>query len=545
LINRVGEAFSVDLPWTDDNLIDWPNSYVRIPLGKPDGLIRAKKGGGIRVARLLMYDPGLESGNGHLFGSEYIYKDKNGSSSGVATNEPADGRQENSLVRLLDRRVDQYWLERVISGRDKEQFEGPIGESILPAPTVMYGRVVVRNIHSGKTNAGFSIYEYNTSRDYPSSCIYDHRDVVNSKVTDIDRRSDFVVVPTPYFSYAKANIWATQGYRFILSDLPGRIKRVATYGGNYAAPNDEWAESSHQEYTYFQPGEKVPMLYEYSTEPTYVDEDPGREMEMTFEGRAVEDITIDASGSIDASISFVPPPAYGPAIPIVSMDGRVDYNESKLRTHVSCKVVRYPAIVKSVDAKQDGITSRTENIGFNPLTGDPCVTRMTDGYSGQVLQYANGVLGGSSSTTTHNRSYKSFSYPAAQEYKAMGQKSDNERMMIISDAALSIDKRQTGGDDYLNFRFAEAGKACNLRDILSPGDLIDVFVATVDGGYDPNRQIGVYHIGSIDGNRVFLMRHSASGSIGFMNNVSIRVLRSGKTNQLGVPRAGITVYSPD
>jgi hypothetical protein len=200
-----------------------------------------------------------------------------------------------------------------------------------------------------------------------------------------------------------------------------------------------------------------------------------------------------------------------------------------------------------VVASQDDIASTTENVGFNPLTGDPCVMRMTDGYAGLTLQYANGVLGGSTSSQEHDRSYKAFSYPAALEYRAMGQKASNERAMIISNEnSVIIDKRKDNGQHYLNFRFVGAGASCNLRDLLSPGDLINVFVTDPDDGtYDPTKSVGVFHISSIDGNRVFLLKHSGSGSVSHADGVSLRIIRSGRTNQLAVPRAGISTYSPD
>ena len=74
--------------------IDYANSYLRVPMPRS----KAKLGGGVRVKRVLMYDPGLESGeDAALYGTEYAYETVGGLSSGVATNEPVVGREENAF----------------------------------------------------------------------------------------------------------------------------------------------------------------------------------------------------------------------------------------------------------------------------------------------------------------------------------------------------------------------------------------------------------------------------------------------------------------
>ena len=102
-----------------------------------------------------------------FFGSEYFYENKDGESSGVATNEPFEGREENALIVPLVKRVPQSNTNRLIAGRDKEQFEGPLGESILPDPRIGYSRVIIKNIYAGKTNTGIRELEFITAKDYP------------------------------------------------------------------------------------------------------------------------------------------------------------------------------------------------------------------------------------------------------------------------------------------------------------------------------------------------------------------------------------------
>ena len=97
-------------------------SYLRVPTPL------SKKGGGIRVKRLLTFDQGLE-GQPVLYGNEYDYREidpETGTlrSSGVATNEPQTIREENILVDFIARKR-QGWVSKAIAGKDLEQSEGP------------------------------------------------------------------------------------------------------------------------------------------------------------------------------------------------------------------------------------------------------------------------------------------------------------------------------------------------------------------------------------------------------------------------------------
>lgn len=535
VVGRIGETFSV----AATGGVDWDDSYMRVPLGTPSSIVRNKLGGGIRVLRLLTYDPGIEDGAGHLFGTQYEYRTVEGYSSGVASNEPAEGREESALVRLLDRRAEQNFFEKIIAGNDREQFEGPIGETLLPGPVVLYSRVVERNIHDGISGPGFTVHEYFTTKDYPSECLYGAEDITPERATDILRQDESIDITAPFFSYSKSNVWAVQGFRFRLNDMAGQIKRVATYGGNYSAPQTDWHLSAMEEYSYFAPGEQVPMLYDYTTQPTYRMEDPGKEMEITMEGRSVEDNTIDLALPVDGSIGIVPAVPVPIVIPFTTITGAFGCTEASMRTHVTAKVIRYPAIVKSVTALKDNITSTVENIGFNPLDGQPCVVRTGDGYTGLLTQ-----MGSGGPTSPHNRTHKAFSYPAALEYPEMGQKAANERATIATvPGSVEIDKRYDAGKHYLSFKYP--GGLCTAAPGLVPGDLVDVF--KTDGPiYDPGGSIGVFNVESVQGNRVILQpRAGGPAPVSWMSGVSVFILRSGRTNQLAVPRAGITVYSQD
>lgn len=536
----------------DDDEIDYDRSWVRIPISASNNVVRPKLGGGIRVKRLLMYDPGRmysESGvgstgrEGHLFGTEYLYVTEQGYTSGVAANEPTEGREENALVKVLDKRQDQGSIHKLIAGKDREQFEGPMGESLLPAPAVVYSRVVAKNIYSGKTSPGFTIHEYYTAKDYPSQCIYDKDDLDSRRVTDVDDTSDPPLpIWTPYVSIFVAEQRATQGYSFILNSMHGQIKKVATYGGRYEDDPKDWVESSMQEYEYFTPGEKIPVLKDYPASPEFEYLDLGKEMEVTFEGRELNDVVIDAMGKIDASLTLT----FIPVVLWFTGSGHLAYTNHHLKTFVSCKVVRYPVVVRKVTSRQDGIESVVQNMAFNPLTGAPLVTQTTDGYAGLDLEKANGTGSG-----PHDRVYKSFSWPAALIYGEMGQKASNEGKVLQSDDDITISKMYGNGMHYLTINYNTEFALCDAERFLSTGDLIRVWTTLSGGSTTFDMRLGDYHVERIIGNRVILQPYSMSPVYRFdpvienyTGAVSFKVIKSGKTNQLNAPRAGIATYGP-
>jgi hypothetical protein len=91
------------------------------------------------------------------------------------------------------------------------------------------------------------------------------------------------------------------------------------------------------------------------------------------------------------------------------------YTDKGIGTHVISKVIRYPAIIKSVTAFQDGVTSQTENLAFNPHTGQVLLTRTTDGFHGVKDKVDKEIDG----------NIYSLTLPANWYYPQMGRKSEN------------------------------------------------------------------------------------------------------------------------
>lgn len=517
LIAKIGTTFNPAITCFE---LNEKLSYLRIPV------LHGKKGGGIRVKRILMHDNGIETGDENLYGSEYIYKTIDGETSGVATNEPAEGKEENALVTFLPKRNDQSIPNRLVAGKDKEQFEGPIGEYLLPSPSIGYSRVVVKNIHSGKTNTGFIVSEFYTAKDFPFDKQYNNSEINGSAIdhTGIAQKKDWLMIPAGFANININNLWLTQGYRFVVNEMHGQPKSVSTYGGDYneLGEPDHLLLSSQQVFNYYEPGEKIPIMTDINTITLG---NPGKETEVVMERKAVEDQSMDSNFEMDITVGLLVPvfPVY------FSFMGSGSYSESKLRTHVTTKIIRYPAIQKSVTTYQDGIYHLTENIAFSPYTGKPLLTKTTDGYNDLDLQQS----------TDHNGSYLSYSIPAAKEYKEMGQKAANERMLILPGFGLltsvSCTTEVASGEYSMRF-VAGSGTVCNAMKALNRGDLVRV---NTSGNYT------FFHIDEATGSSIKILPaklYNGSATIYTAPVTSIEVIKSGRTNQLNTLASSFTTY---
>jgi len=499
------------VPGTTCLAINNEYSYLKIPL------LDAKKGGGVRVKRLLMFDKGIDSGKPVLYGSEYIYKtfdDKRQEyrSSGVATNEPGSIREENAMVGFMDRFSQSFW-DKVVSGRDKKQSEGPIGESIMPGASVGYSKVTTKSIHSGKTNPGFAVKEFYTAKDYP----------VKMEMTEMERdNKDYLPLITGLVNKITNNAWVSQGYAFEVNSMHGQVKSTSTYAGDYSNvlnPNTSTLVSQ-EVMTYFQPGEELPILNtkDLSVSAPGQGLPLGKEMDMVFESKYVSDVNVDGNVEMDADAGI-----FGIVVfPFLSAFPSMTFSETELYSHTTSKVTSYPAVLKRTKSYADGIYHISENVAFNPETGKPIKVRTTDGYENlNLLASAN-----------HDGDYTKYTFPASMEYENVSQKAKNERKLVSTTTNVGINQVEIDNKLYLSFSALTAGaNVCSAMSNFVGGDLIKLSSG------------GVFHTGDIAGSNIEIQpTNYSSVTSGNANSINVEIIRSGRTNQLNVAAGSLTTY---
>lgn len=496
--------------------LDFANSYVRIPLPV------AKLGGGIRVKRMLSFDAGTEQDTS-IYGTEYIYtqfdsKRSDTISSGVAINEPAGIKDENPLFApwiTADRYPDL--ASKIIFARDMDQYEGPLAPSLLPAASIGYARVTRRNIHTGESNPGFSVVSFYTAKDYPFVRAYpgignsvDLTDVLSS----LPQQKS---VGMALLHNTIDNIWLSQGYRFIINDMHGKLKSVQSFGGNWSN-KDSWNLSSSKEYTYFEPGSPVPVVDSVGGPVSYVS--LGKRMDVFMENRQIEDVTNDVNVEGDLT-TFIPldiqPSGFG----------SVDYTESRFHSHVITKVIRYPAVLKEVLTYGDGVYSSARTAAFDRLTGQPVITETRDGF--------NAITGLPGETGGHKGLYHAMSFPAYRVYPDLGPKAGSERMLLnLSNPKIA--KKILGSGRIVLYHPLISGSSAFKG--LTVGDLVVLRTAAGETAR------GFYHIKKIAGDTVDLLPVSSTFSSPdpTSDSVKVEVIRSGRKNILGAMVGQVATY---
>jgi len=528
-----------------------PNlSYLKIPS------LRDKKGGGLRVKRLLTYDRGL-NGEQVLYGNEYIYKVSDPvRSSGVATHEPSVIREENVLVGYMPR-FNQGFASKVIAGIDKKQTEGPLGETLLPGASVGYSRVIIRNIHSGKTSPGFAIKEYYTANQLidpnstsrgaargPSTYAF------RAEQTDIQSLPAYKSDPGMFRNEYINISWMTQGFSFFINDMHGKPKRDATYAGFYSLADDvsKAVLVTEQVYEYFKPGQAVPVMEEKNNRITLAK--LGTEIDVTYAQKRVTE-RMDQNGIVgDMTLFFA---LFGIPFPIILPTSTNILNGTYV--HTTTKVIRQTCMLHKKRSYADGIYHTEENLAFDRHTGQPVWTKSYDEFAHIVATTGTTPPrpprsdGGTVIATdrTSGGAYAIQTQLAAWQYPGMSGKYLTENKLVRSQVRsiandLSFTYSLTGPANQTKQYLTVSGpvnKVCQMLDNFVPGDL----VALNGNAY--------YHVGEIDylAQRIYLHSSSLPGSVSVGGNGTniqeLLIVRSGRTNELTVPAGSTTYHTPD
>nr|MBA3682822.1 hypothetical protein [Bacteroidota bacterium] len=385
--------------------LNYSMSYLKVPT------YYAKKGGGIRVKRILTFDKGIQTGDPMLFGSEYNYVDKNGNSSGVAVNEPSSAREESALVQFRER-FKQKVIDKVLNGRDSKVDESPLGENLLPAAQVVHSRVVTTNIHSGKSTTGFAVNEYFTSKDFPMEVDYT---AIKKKPGGGGTFKKFALnLPTNVINLSINRASVAQGYLFKLNDMNGKVRSKATYSGNYVKGFDESRYTSKTTYNYSQPGEPIKALVMDQSGFFQKQElRAGTEQDYCIFSSTVNELNLEINFEIDLNISFGAPPIGITLMP--THFPKITFASNVLKQHATSRIINQTSFLLSTTNITDGVAQTTENIAFDRYTGDPVFTRTYDGYVSNNKK----IFTENSGSPKQEGYYYALNIPASWAYPAM------------------------------------------------------------------------------------------------------------------------------
>ncbi|MEL6866074.1 MAG: hypothetical protein AAFP19_16725, partial [Bacteroidota bacterium] len=398
-------------------------SKSHIRLQTPD---RKKFGGNIRVEKITFKDDWAEEETpvyGNIYDyttEEYQYDSETKTeiptgrliSSGVALNEPAMGNDESAL---------KYAKNYIEDLRKREDhlltFEYPVNESYYPGASVGYSKVTVKSLAAdyalqranggsiqsdlpadlptGFATSGQTVHEFYTAKDFP---------VITKETPISSKYNNFHVLFIPFIGkITDDTYYGAQGYTIELNDMHGKPKRVSTYAqyanGEVSEQADRWVAYDYfdKEEVYTQ-GRQQRLRRSLENEVRVIHADLDRTVAQaagsnTEEIGVTRELFMDArhskmnsfragiDGNVDILQLLIPVP-----VPVPWPDVQVDKKE--VRTAVTNKVIRRSGVLKSVQAFDGQSTVVTENLAFDPMSGQPILTSVNNSFDDPVFSYS-------------------------------------------------------------------------------------------------------------------------------------------------------------
>jgi hypothetical protein len=501
-----------------DNLwastVDLNRTYIR--LNNPG---YRKFGGGHRVKRITIYDNWDKMTNQRpaTYGQEYTYtasKEIFGAdktiSSGVACYEPGIGNEENPF------RIPIEYIEQVapLAPVTMGYTEEPLGESLFPSASVGYSKVRVRSIHykDKKSANGYSETQFFTAYDFPT---YTDRSLIDESTKKRYKPglANFLRIN------ARHHLVLSQGFKIELNDMHGKMRSQAVF-----AEND-------------------PKNYVSYTENIYKVEDPlasqkrlankvmamradgsidsmaliGKDVELMVDMRQQLSVTNGYNVSLNSEMFSIP--LVPPVFILPTLLNLAQREENLYRCVATLKVIQRYGIIDSVISIDKGSKVSSKDILYDSETGEALLNRTQNEFKDPIY---------------------SFIYPSHWAYEGMG--------LAYKNIDITLKNVTIRGGKIVS------GLSVPDSTLFSGGDEILVGGKQKTGGATCTEQISTFphytKIWAIDSSMIrsqgpkaiYFIDEDGNPYTGF--SVTMRIVRSGRRNQLGAVGSVTTLENP-
>lgn len=499
-------------------VIDLDKSFIR--LRSPD---KSKIGGGSRVKQIAINDnwtfdtAGPQTDERNIYGQVFDYTTiENGQtiSSGVASYEPMIGGDENALRKPM-----HYEEQIKLKTNNNLYAELPVNEQLYPGPSVGYGKVTVRSLatHNIATNnESESVYgkiasttgrtenEFYTAKDFP--VISDHSELLENRSVSTMGKFDFIV-PIPFVGAISTHrLTATQGFMIVLNDMHGKPKKVSSYSNPIAGSNDILVSSI--EYFYNREDNENNKGQLNNNVSVLVSENSKKARteirEMGVDRDFVVDLRENKMTSSMASLALNSEMMLFPPIPVFLPWPSISSSEKTVHTAVTNKVIHKSGILRKVVAFDGQSKVVTENVHFDPLTGQALLTKVNNNYDNPVYNY---------------------SVPAYTQYEGMGAAYTN--IGLIFKANISASSIEPDYHELIPVDNTSLPEKMHISNNLYPGDVLMINESNkVKATVVKRNQSGTILI--------YCEEHVANGDYD-----NIKVIRSGKRNMLNASAGSV------
>lgn len=385
-------------------------SYVR--LNVPD---KIKYGGGVRVQSISLCDKWTKS-DSSVYKQEYFYrKTENGKliSSGVAEYEPTVGAEENAMRYPVHDDNGLFFIE------DEIYSEEPYGESYFPGANVGYSQVIVKTYTPDDvtlSTAGIQRFEFYTAKDFPIH-------VSQTKLQYyVDPVPNLFALITAGFKQSNSSCYS-QGYLIELNDMHGKQKAISTCPFVKGTVNDSLIANVEQagytsrvEYYYKTKLEggvrkldnRVEVLLADGKAETKV---LGQTYDFVIDQRRNHSKSIGGGANAQFMLGNITPPIAG-----VSAFPSFDCFEEDVKSVATTKIIYRTGVLESTKAYNNGSVITTTNLQYDPYTGQPLLTTVTNEFEQPVYHY---------------------NMPAYWYYPNMGSAADNYRATFFDTTRLA------------------------------------------------------------------------------------------------------------
>lgn len=357
-------------------------SYVR--LNVPD---KIKYGGGCRVRSITLMDNWTKS-DSSFYKQEYFYrKIENGKliSSGVAEYEPNVGAEENAMrYPVYDEVKGLFFIE------DEMYSEEPYGESYFPGANVGYSQVIVRTYTPDNvtlSTTGVQRFEFYTAKDFPLS-------VSQTKLQcEVDPVPNVFQLITAGFKQSSSSCYS-QGYQIELNDMHGKQKAISTCPFVKGTVNDSLIANVEQagytsriEYYYRTKIENGVRKLDNQVEVLLGDGKTeakilGQTYDFVIDQRRNHSLSVGGGANAQFMLGNIIPPLVGAsALP------SFDCFEEDVKSVATTKVIYKTGILETTKAYNNGSVITTTNLQYDPYTGQPLLTSVTNEFEQPVYHY--------------------------------------------------------------------------------------------------------------------------------------------------------------
>lgn len=301
---------------------------------------------------------------------EYYYVLPDGTSSGVASNEPSVGNDENCLYTAMAYQNNSSspsimaWTRKLIP-RQEYLYYFPLNASQYPGSSIGYSRVIVKTVvPSSYKSTGWEEHTFYTAKDYPTvvkqTPLIEHHPVQN--------------IPGLFVSVRNEHVAVSQGFCTIVNDMPGRSKETKIYDGDSNLVTHK---------TSYYSLDKIKFLNKNNT---VFDEYFGLDADVVIDWR--EEIsnspTYQFQFNLDFSIlPFVPP------LPILipTTWPNLSFSDIYFRSSVVNKTIYQHAVLTKETIIERGADLSVHHRVLDPVTGKDLITSTKSKFGKEEFSY--------------------------------------------------------------------------------------------------------------------------------------------------------------